>query len=382
VNISSTHFKKDKKTVYYAIDWLGVGILVFLTAVFLITGITIRAALVGNGLSLAGDTALLLAAIIALSWITIFACFRILVYVITDSTGITMVHGPWRHTIAWADTTRISEWNAMHDSIYYHWLAIWSIDGTRIQIRHDLVPHYDVLRTDIMHRLNNATETPDEVTNLNLSLTMPGKIRDLLVRWLTQCALALTLGLFCYFLLPSYRSLSLLLLPWAGFTIVIALGIWIFRHTLIIEPEGIISKRGMLAVTMHWEDIYVLERGNDQRPNSIPAILGRGLFLVLFRVDNRSGVALGPIRPHSQIDIQGGSGTRLRIYEKYYEHPEWLRARFRAHIQSLQKPRVAPLAKTGPLKGDIPLPPDPVEGDSALWLRESGEMDPFRIRKQ
>jgi hypothetical protein len=369
---------------YHTIDWLGWGALILLTAILLFTGTSIRAGLVNNHHPVLGEWALLIFGAIALAWIVIFLSFRVLVRVITSPERVTIAHGPWRHHIAWSDVTRVSEWSAMQDGIPGEWIAIWSVEGMRLQVRQDLVGDFHLFRNDLMHHLTAISGVPPEVTNIAQPLIVEEDTEGPMTTWLSMAAISAISGLGIWFSLPLFRLLGILIIILAIISLLMAAITYFFHQQLIISPEGIGTVHGPFRTHISWDEVYSLEREKDQRRGGVLGILGRGLLMILYRLDRRSGVVLGPIRPHSTICVRGGSAVKMTVQERHYRHPEWIRARLRVEIDAMyarakpqQPPRITPLAKTGPLEPGTTLP-DPVEGDSALWLRESAEFDPFR----
>jgi len=371
------------KHVYQTRDLMGWGVLILLTIIFIATAISIHNSLMANRHPVVAQIALLSGVFIAFIWAGLAYSFRVSVRVILSSFGIIMVHGPWRHQISWHDVVRVSEWTELHDGIPHLWLALWSVDGTRLQVEQGLVGDFAVFRADVMDRLAHTQAAPSLALDLEHPLVMTEDLGSRLTVWQV---LTVTFGLFGTFMLaflPSLHFIGLILVGCGAITLLFLIVTATLRREVMIGPTGIATARGPFKIRIPWDEMYELDRAKDDRTSGVLGILGRGVILLLFRIDTRSGVALGTTKVYSRIDIRGGSGVHMIIHEQYFQHPEWLRARLRAEVQALHVRaatpiRVAPLTPTGPLAAGTVLPPEPIEGDSALWLRESSEFDPFR----
>jgi hypothetical protein len=346
------------------------------------TGIFIRAA-THDKYPLVGDLAVVVAGLITLAWAALYYSLRVSVHAVLASDGLSLVHGPWQHTIAWRDVVRMSEWMTLTEGIRYQWIALWSANGTRLQIRQDLVTDYPAFRRDLLQHLDTPHEPPAVVSDLTQPLVMTSDLSRAISNWGVVAALGVIIGVLLLVSLPNVVVIGVFVVALGVVAFGVALGLVLFRQTITVSNEGVQARRGPFGKTITWAAMYALERFNGSGLRGALGILGRGVIMILFRVDRRSAVVPGERRSHSLITIRGNSGERIRIHEEVYHHPEWLRARLRAEVAALQAaakplaPQVQPLPKTGPLAPGTVLPPDPLE-TSTLWLRESGAADPFR----
>lgn len=367
---------------YRVMDWGGWAVLGLLAAVFVGTGITIRAAL-HAGHPLLGDVAVIIAGLVALLWAGLYYSLRVSVHAVISEDGLAIVHGPWRHMIAWRDVVRMSEWTTLTEGIRYQWMAVWSVNGTRLQVRHDLVADYPTFRRDLLQHLDAPHEMPAVIVDLTQPLAMTSDLSRAITTWGSLMLISLVSGALMVSLLPSLTVLAIIILALGGLAFLIAVGLYLFRQTITVSGAGVQSQRVIFRRAISWAAMYALERERSGGLRGALGILGRGLVMILFRVDRRSVVVPGADRSFSVITVRGNSGERILIHEERYHHPEWLRARLRAEVAALQavaapiSPQVQPLPKTGPLAPGTVLPPDPLEA-STLWLRESSEHDPFR----
>ncbi len=372
------------RRVYYSIDWGGWVLLGVITAVVLATGITVRAGLYGAKYPVVGDMAMVITGGIALLWAGFLCSFRVTSRAIITSDGLTIVHGAWRHQIPWTDVERVSEWSTLTDGMREHWMALWSIDGMRLQIRQDLVGNYAKFRTDVMRSLAGYQTPPDSVTDLEHPLVLMEDRAAQIGGWGTLTGVCGGSGLLIWEFLPHITPLGMALTAVGVVCLAITLGLALFRQKLIVGAMGVVSRRGIVTVQIPWGAMYGLNRDESYSTGGAAGILLRGLLMIFFRLDKRSGVTLGPVKPYGKITVRGGSGERIFIHERRYLHPSWIRTRLRAEVASLREhaaplpPQVTPLPQTGKLSPDVALPPDPMEGSSTLWLRESAGNDPFR----
>ncbi|HKD77509.1 MAG TPA: hypothetical protein VKB76_18530, partial [Ktedonobacterales bacterium] len=270
------------RRVYYTIDWGGWMLLVVLTAIVLATGLSIRAGLYGAHYQAAGDVAMVIAGGIALLWSGFLFSFRVTSRAIITSDGLTIVHGAWRHQIPWTDVERVSEWSTMTDGMREHWMALWSIDGMRLQIRQDLVGNYAKFRTDVMRSLAGYQTPPDSVTDLEHPLVL---IEDRAVQisgWGTLAGVCGVSGLLIWEFLPHIAPLGAVLAASGGVCLVVTLGLALFRQKLIIGAMGVVSRRGISTQHIPWGAMYGLSRGESYGTGGAAGILLRGLIMIFF----------------------------------------------------------------------------------------------------
>ncbi|MBA3826714.1 MAG: hypothetical protein H0X24_22805, partial [Ktedonobacterales bacterium] len=154
---------------FRTIDWGGWAMLVALGAVFMGTGITIRQA-VHAVHPIWGDVVLLGAGLVTLAWAALYYSLRVSAHVVISDEGFALVHGPWRHFIAWREVARLSEWTMLTEGIRYDWVALWSANGGRLQIREDLVARFGEMRGAILAHLDDPQETPAIIADLDQPL--------------------------------------------------------------------------------------------------------------------------------------------------------------------------------------------------------------------
>ena len=367
---------------YRVTDWVGWAVLVMVAAIFLATGISIRLSLLAQQ-PIWGDVAVIIAGIVALLWASLYYSLRVSVHAIIASDGLSIAHGPWRHMIAWRDVVRMSEWTTLTEGIRYQWIALWSATGTRLQVRHDLVTNYAEFRRDLLQHLDSPQEPPIMVSDLQQPFVMTSDLSRSISLWSALMVIGIISGVLLLSFLPGIVIVDSIVLGLGMLAFFMALRLYLFRQTITVQNDGVQAQRGSFRRAISWAAMYGLERAHSSSLRGAVAILRRGVIMILFRVDRRSVVVPGADRSHSVIIIRGNSGESIRIHEEHYHHPEWLRARLRAQVAALHaaaapiSPQVQPLPKTGPLAPGTVLPPDPLEA-STLWLRESGEIDPFR----
>jgi hypothetical protein len=370
--------------VYRVMDWGGWIVLVLLAAIFVGTGIFIRQAVHAHHPVLS-DAILLGSFALTFIWALLYYSLRVSVHAMITSEGLTLVHGPWRHVAFWRDVTRLSEWTSLTEGIRYQWIAVQTANGTRLQVRQDLVPDFAAFRSDLLTHLAELIVPPDSVTDLSLPLVMTSDVSRLVTLWGMVMTAGIIGGVLLISFLPDLLIIGGVVLAIGVLSFGIALGTMIFRQSVTVSREGIETRRGPLRRHLAWAAVYALEREPGSGLRGTLGILGRGVLMILFRVDRRSVVVPGAERSLSAINVRGNSGEHVRLREASYHHPEWLRQRLRLQVAALHAaatpaaPRVKPLPQTGPLSPDAVLPPDPME-TSTLWLRESGEFDPFRQR--
>lgn len=371
--------------VYRTTDWGGWIVLAALAAVFLATGFSIRLALANGRHPVQGDAALLLAGLVALAWAGCYYSLRVSAHVVVAPDNITLVHGPWRHQIAWNDVARVDEWTELQDGVTTRWLALWSLAGMRLQFRSDLAANFAAFRADVLARLAVPRDLPAGVLDLGQPLTQAEDLSAPLGTWGAAMATLFVAGALVLVFLRAVTAVGIVLLALGAVCLGVAVALQALRQVIRIGPEGVAAMRGPLHTAIPWAAVYALDRERGAGLGGVGGILTRGLVLVVFRLDRRSGVLPAPARPGGEITIRGGSGQLIHIRERNYRHPEWLRARLRAEVEALRAaaaplaPQVAPLPTTGPLAPGAVLPPDPLAGSSTLWLRESAEVDPFRV---
>ncbi len=354
-------------------------------AVFLATGYSIRLALLSVSSQLA-DAVLILAVLITLLWASLYYSLRVSAHAVVSEAGLMLVHGPWKHLIRWNDVERLSEWAVLNEGFRSQWMALWSSVGMRLQIRQDLVTDYQAFRTDVLRHLAAPHDPPASVADLSQTYSTSADVGTPLRTWGTLLVIEL-LGAAVIFVIARDLWPIWSLLGITALTGLLSASMrQMLRQQVTVDHQGVVSRRAFSRIALSWDAIYALDREIGTSRSKVWGLLRRSVVMLVFRVDPRSGVVPATEHLNGTILISGGTGQHIRIHEQLFPHPGWLRARLRNEVEALRAnattpPKVKPLAPTGPLAKDVVLPPDPLEGASTLWLRESGFSDPFRIEK-
>ncbi len=371
---------------YRVFDLGGWLVLIVLASIFLATGFSIREALRQSHPVIA-DLVLVGASFVALCWAILYYALRVSAHAVVSDEGFVLVHGFIRHQIDWNEVARLDEWTRLDEGFRSQWIALSSTTGMRLQLRQDLVPNYVAFRADVIDKLDailaQPHSPPSMVSDLDTPIWFEEEVDNALSAWGVTLAITLFGGTsIVAFLHPivwvGYALLTLAVIAGCGIALT-----YLLRQHLVVQPDGIQAWRGPARVALPWESLYNVDRERGEKP-SLRAALGRIILVLILQVDRRSGVIPAAGRSYGVITIHGGSGQRIQIRERHYAHPSWIRARLRLEIERLRQsaapiaPSVAPLPPTGPLAAGTVLPPDPTDGSSALWLRESGAYDPFR----
>ncbi len=364
-------------------DWGGWAVLLALGGVFVGTGFTVRLA-VHTAHPIWGDVVLLGACLLALAWAALYYSLRVSAHAVVSEEGFALVHGPWRHFIAWREVARLSEWTMLTEGIRYDWIALWSANGGRLQLRADLVSRFGELRQAILAHLDEPHEPPAIIADLDHPLLLRSDPSRAVAQWGVWAAIGVISGALLALFLPNLLVIGVVLLALGVGALCAMVAAFALRQSVTVSRAGVEVRRGPWRKALTWEGMYALERAHGNGLRGAASILRRGLVLLLFRVDHRCVILPGAERSHSVITVRGNSGERIRLREDRYHHPEWLRARLRAEVAALRAAevplaqQVQPLPKTGPLSPGTQLPPDPIDASaSTLWMRESIGMDPF-----
>ncbi len=312
---------------------------------------------------------------------------RLLISIVTTPYEIILKHVLWRFRMAWQHVAGVSEWTSMRDSAWTRWIALWSADGTKLQIRENTAQDFQQLRSDILRRVALNAPTPRETSDL-ASQFIATESSKRPAEWMFTLAGSLFyVGLVIWFALQSVMVWPVVCFAGATISGLYGLYRWNVQSEIIINRDGIGVKRGFQRTFIAWNDIYDVQRNEGERSHNIFATIGRTILMLVIRISRKTGFTFGSYHTGSKILISGGSGVSMKIFENRFEHPEWIRARLRAEIEALTARAasasasariIKPLAKTGPLDRSDVLPPEPSEGGSALWLRESFGYDPYR----
>ncbi len=312
---------------------------------------------------------------------------RLLISIVTTPYEIILKHGLWRFHIPWQHVSGVSEWSSLRDSAWTRWIALWSADGTKLQIRENAAQDFQQLRSDILRRVALNTPTPRETSDLAAQF-MATETSKRPAEWMfTAAGYLLYAGLIVWFALQNLSVWSEVCFAVAAIFGLYGLYRWNVHSEITINRDGIGMKRGLMRTFIAWNDIYDVQRNEGERSHNIFATIGRTILMLIIRISRKTGFTFGSYHTGSKIIISGGSGVSIKILENRFEHPEWIRARLRAEIDALTARAasasasarvIKPLAKTGPLEKTDMLPPEPTEGGSALWLRESFGYDPYK----
>ena len=291
-------------------------------------------------------------AVLCAMWAIIVYTFKLSVCVRVGPHGVTVARGPWRTELAWANVGRLVERVQMDSGQRLRWVVALGRDGRQLQVREDMVLHYQAFRMEVYERYHlwrdhggtwgttgggpyRATETSSTQAQWLLILSgfigLPG-----IYLW-AEIPVALWLG----------ALLTGLALVCAGFGVRALLG----RQTYRVDARSIEVKRPGHSSSLMWRDVARVDRSRIASSGLVRAAISAGRFVVRIaaRRDGRIQSFDWSPRVPEYLTLRG-AGRQVRVRLHKLERPDEMLAWIEFYErQGRRRADSAGPSKTGPL---------------------------------
>jgi hypothetical protein len=360
-------------------DWLLLGFVV--------------AGLVGNGLYVwhqlgpandhTGRAIFFGLSLLAALWAALIYTFKLSVCVRVGPHSISVVRGPWRTELAWAQVTRLVERVQMVNRQRLRWVVAMARDGRSLQVREDMVNDYAAFRVEVWERYRlwrdhggtwGATGGGPYAAHETASTRSAW--------WLILALTALLPGLYFTFILSEVGLLGPILILVALLCAMLSLRTLLGRQTYSVDAKAIQSKRFLRTMRLNWRDVKRVERTR----RSYGGLLELGIQLgrVALRLAARGDGRVESFDWYPRVPeflILRGAGRQIRIRLHRLDRPDEMLAWVEFYERSARHAAEAAVSRrTGPPQ----LPPAtgaPLPAAADL-TGASGPVDPWGEGRQ
>lgn len=317
----------DRDRVYRAPnggDWLMV---VLLVAILLANGFLVWHQLgQGNQVGRAVFFGFLL---LALFWTVGVYVFKLSLSARVGPHGLSIVRGPWRTDLLWAEVARLAERTESEDGSRHRWVVAQTYDGRRLQVREDMVTDYQRFRLEIYERYRQWEEHGGTWGTAETGpFTTADRIGTERTCWLLAAGALLLAGSYFLLLVPGtlLAGLALLLLGLGA----LGMGVraMLERQRYVVGPRLIASSRPFRpALTLEWGEVARVDRS--RHPFGwlmrVAILLGKGVLGLAARTDGRVRMFSWSPGAPEYLTVRG-AGRQIRIRLHRLERPDELLA--------------------------------------------------------
>jgi hypothetical protein len=334
----------DRDSVYYlprGADWLWLGLF---AAVLLGTCAWIWSQMGGE--SALGREIFFAAVLLSILWAAVIYTFKLSVSITVGPRGMSLVRGPWRTELTWAEVARMLERGKTSGGQHMRWVVAQAYDGRELRIREDMVTDYSRFRLEVYerHRLwQDHGGTWGTTGGGPFSAT--DDVANLVTWWLIGGGFCLLPGLYFLLLIPDtfYPGASLVAL--GALCALMALRARLGRQTYAVDRRAVVMHRPLRVVTLSWSEVARVDR--IRSPFRLLArlgiLLGQGLLALAARADGRVESFSWSPRVPEYLMLRGG-GRRVRVRLHRLARPDELLAWIEFYAQVAKEAREHPLA--------------------------------------
>jgi hypothetical protein len=316
----------DQDSVYHAPrapDWLWLGIFAL---VVLGCGAWVWAQLGWE--SDAGRAVFFGALLLALLWATLIYTFKLSVSVAVGPRGLSLVRGPWRTELTWAEVGRLVERAKVSNGQRFRWLVALARDGRELRIREDMVSYYERFRLEVYGRYQLWEDHGGTWgTTVGGPFSATEEVFNIEVWWLIGAGATLLPGLYFTLLIPNGLILGLTLIFCALLCLGMAMRTWLSRQTYTVDGQEVSARRPFSETTLAWSEVRRVERVRSQARllYRIGILFGHILLLLAARADSRvESFEWSPRVP--EFLVIRGMGRQIRIHLHRLARPDELLA--------------------------------------------------------
>lgn len=251
-------------------------------------------------------------------WCGVVYTFKLSLSVRVSPRSISVVRGPLRVEIRWADLSRLMERIQTLDGRRYRWVIAVASDGRRISVREDAIGDYARFRREAYERYRLYR---DHGGTWGATGTGPFVAKETMrdeAQWWSIAALMLTLpGLYFMFLLPETNPLGYILVGGAALCLLLLLRAFFQRQTYRVDRAAIESRRLLSRTKLPWGSVSKVERVRHPVSGLLLTVVAAGRMLL--RIVSRADMGIrnftwAPRVPEYLILRGGGRQTRVRLH--------------------------------------------------------------------
>lgn len=321
-------------------------------------------------------------------WCGIVYTFKLSLSVCVNPRSISVVRGPWRVEIRWADLSRLMERIQTLDGRRYRWVIAVARDGRRISVREDAIGDYARFRREAYERYRMYR---DHGGTWGATGTGPFIAKETMrdeAQWWSIAALMLTLpGVYFALLLPETNPVGYTLIGGAALCLLLLLRAFFQRQTYKVDRAAIESRTLLRRTNLPWGNVSKVERVRHPVSGILLTLAAAGR--ILLRLVSRADMGIrnftwSPRVPEYLVLRGGGRQTRVRLHRLM--QPDELLAWIEFYDQvrrarATSGPRVSGAPATAPVSPQMSA--EAAAAISATDLSdEAGPLDPWGSGRQ
>ncbi len=298
--------------------------------------------------------------LLSILWAVLIYTLKLSASVTVGPRGLSLVRGPWRTELTWAEVARLAERGKTTGGQHYRWLVAYAHDARELRIREDMIPDYAHFRLEVYERYKlwqdhggtwGATgggpfAAEEEVTSL-------------VTWWLIASGACLLPGLYFAVLLSETFLLGITLVALA--TVCALLGLWISlgRQTYTVDRRAVVACRTIGTRALVWSEVTQVKRVRSRARllARLGILIGRAALALAARADSRVESFTWTPRVPEYLVLRAMGGRRIRMRLHRMARPDellaWVEFYDRVARQGQERPRsgAPPLATLPPVPG-------------------------------
>ncbi len=263
--------------------------------------------------------------LVALFWSTLLYLFKLSVAVKVGPFGLSLVRGPWRTELAWAEVGRLTERIQAANGRRYRWIVALARDGRELRVREDMVVDYMRFRVEVYERYRLWRDHGGTGGTTGIGpFHADESITSDLTWWGLACGVLLLPGVYLWALLPETGLIGPLFVLLGLATGGMAVRAFLRRHSYELDGTRIkVSQPFRQPLRLPWREIARVERIRHPFSGAINVGIAVGRFALALaaRTDRRFESFVWTPRVPEYLVLRGG-GRSVRISLHRLSHPD------------------------------------------------------------
>jgi hypothetical protein len=322
----------------------------------------------------AGRAVFFAGVLLSILWAALIYTLKLSASVAVGPRGLSLVRGPWRTELTWAEVARLAERGKTTGGQHYRWLVAFAHDARELRIREDMVPDYGRFRLDVYERYKlwqdhggtwGATgggpfAAEEEVTTL-------------VTWWLIASGACLLPGLYFAVLLPETFVLGIILVALATVSALLALWISLGRQTYTVDRRAVVACQTIGTRALAWSEVTQVKRirSRVRLLARVGILIGRAALALAARADSRVESFTWTPRIPEYLVLRAVGGRQIRMRLHRIARPDELLAWVEFYDRVARQGQERPRSSAQPLGTPPPAPGLPDLGGAG------GPLDPW-----